>query len=102
MKEGWGHGAETRGQVQLRTVKAEGPTKLRTAGLGWPGEPPGPPEGTCVRARGEPGGSSPWGGFRGAKGGGDVRSGEGARHHLPFMCSQRARPAPRSEVQIMG
>ena len=44
MKEGWGHGAETRGQVQLRTVKAEGPTKLRTAGLGWPGEPPGPPE----------------------------------------------------------
>lgn len=45
MKEGWGHGAETRGQVQLRTVKAEGPTKLRTAGLGWPGEPPGPPRG---------------------------------------------------------
>lgn len=42
------------------------------------------------------------GGFLGAKSGGDVRSREGAQHHLPFMCPQWARPAPRSEVQIIG
>lgn len=62
MKDGWGCGAETREQVQLRTVKAEGPTELRIVGLGRPGEPLGPPGGhlcqSAWRARGlqSPGG----------------------------------------------
>ena len=37
MEDGAG-GGETRGRVQLRMVKAEGPTELRTMGVGWPRE----------------------------------------------------------------
>lgn len=102
MKEGWGCGAEARGQVQLRTVKAEGPTELRTVGLGRPREPPGPLGGHLCQSTWGARGSSPQGGFLWAKSGGDVRSREGAQHHLPFMCPQCTRPAPRSEVQIIG
>ena len=62
MKEGWGCGAETRGQVQLRTVKAEGPTELRTVGLGRPGELPGPLRGhLCQNTWGARGLQSPGG-----------------------------------------